>query len=517
MLLLFLVALSPMPSPAPLTLYNSLSRSVEDFTPAQSPAVSLYVCGPTVYDLAHLGHARCYITWDVLVRTLTLLGYQVTYARNVTDVDDKIINKAVATGQSPQAVATHFLGTFEEDMAALNVAPPTLQPKATEHIGDMHRMIETLIAKDFAYQTAEGSVYFATQAMPTYGALSRKPPEALQAGARVAVDGDKRDSADFALWKRCPQEETGWDSPWGWGRPGWHIECSSMVNALFGPEIDIHAGGADLLFPHHENEIAQSECCHGATPYVRYWLHNGFVNVDGEKMSKSLGNFASVRDLLQHLGANALRYFLLSHHYRMPVDFTPDALEGAKNGMARLQKRLQQALEGLHLPQGAKTLFTPLPLASLQAGAPAFVEALQQDMNTAQALGAFNTYLKQWLAEDSVSSASLQLALSCLGVLGFDLDALLSADKGAGALAPSEAQKASTQSALQALAATHNLPLPQGATVEDTVEAVLQARQQAKADKQWALADALRDGLAAASVLVEDRPQNAYAWSWQTP
>ena len=511
---------SPPLSPAPLTLYNSLSRSVEDFTPANSPAVSLYVCGPTVYDLAHLGHARCYITWDVLVRVLTLLGYQVTYARNVTDVDDKIIAKAVASHQSPEAVATHFLATFEEDMAALNVAQPTLQPKATEHIGDMHRMIETLIAKDFAYQTAEGSVYFSTQAMPTYGALSRKPPEALQAGARVAVDGDKRHPADFALWKRCPQEESGWDSPWGWGRPGWHIECSSMVNALFGPQIDIHAGGADLLFPHHENEIAQSECCHGATPYVRYWLHNGFVNVDGEKMSKSLGNFASVRDLLQHLSANALRYFLLSHHYRMPVDFTPEALEGAKNGVARLQKRLQQALGGVHCPQGlqgAQALLTPLPLATLQAGAPAFVEALQQDLNTAQALGAFNTYLKQWLAEDNVSSANLQLALSCLGVLGFDLEALLATEGGAETPAASETQKTTAQTALQALAATHHIALPPDATVEDTIEAVLQARQQAKAEKQWATADALRDGLAAASVLVEDRPQNAYAWSWQTP
>ncbi len=412
-----------------LHLYNSESRQVEAFTPIEAGKVKLYVCGPTVYNDAHLGHARCYITWDVLFRLLQSMAYEVTYARNLTDVDDKIINRAKEEGQSPEAIATLYTQRFHEDLARLNTLKPTIEPKATEHIPAMQDIIQTLIEKSHAYLTSDG-VYFSTESMPHYGRLARKPIEALQAGARVDVNTEKKHPSDFALWKFQDesQEAYGWSSPWGFGRPGWHIECSAMIFSVLGQRIDIHAGGADLIFPHHENEIAQSECCSGHT-FVNMWMHNGFVNVDGEKMSKSLGNFSTVRDLLEHYDANTLRYFMLGHHYRMPVDFTPEALNAAK---ARMQKLLQQVANALqkanlqanwldaeiqHLSE------TPPLMKDIVEVSPLFVEGLCQDMNTPRALAEWGNAFKalKHASESEDIQACLRLILKQADLLGFDV------------------------------------------------------------------------------------------------
>ena len=307
-----------------LRLYNTLPGQTEIFEPLEAEKVRLYVCGPTVYDDAHLGHASCYITWDVLYRFLKFLGYDVTYARNVTDVDDKILKRAAELNVSPHEVARKNYESFTADMAALNCLPPDQEPFATGHIPQMITAIQALIDKNAAYVTPEGTVYFRVSAKDNYGALSKKPLDDLKSGARVEVDPHKESPLDFALWKHVSEEEQAkpdhaYESPWGKGRPGWHIECSAMNHAIFGKQIDIHAGGADLVFPHHENEIAQSECwldLSGKTPndrFAKYWMHNGFVNVSGEKMSKSLGNFSTVKKVLERYDANTIRYFLLTN------------------------------------------------------------------------------------------------------------------------------------------------------------------------------------------------------------
>jgi cysteinyl-tRNA synthetase len=323
-----------------------------------------------VYDDAHLGHARCYITWDVLYRFLKFLGYDVTYVRNVTDVDDKILNRAKERGELPKDVAERNYESFKADMAALNVLSPDREPKATEYIGTMIEVIQGLIAKNAAYVASDGTVYFRVSADGNYGQLSKKPLDELKSGARVDVDPNKENPLDFALWKSVPPEEQTdeklsqgycFESPWGRGRPGWHIECSAMNYAILGPQIDIHAGGADLVFPHHENEIAQTETWQNLAGgpedscanhrFAKYWLHNGFVNVSGEKMSKSLGNFSTIKKLLERYDANTIRYFLLTNGYRMPVDFNDEALQAAANWVKKLESRLVRINSHLKLTE----------------------------------------------------------------------------------------------------------------------------------------------------------------------
>ena len=307
-----------------LKIYNTLSGKKESFQPVEPGKVKMYVCGPTVYDSCHIGHARSVVVFDVIARYLRVKGFEVTYVRNFTDVDDKIINKANETGLESSVIAIRYINEFHNDMDQLNVERPNIEPKATEHIKNIIQLIEILIKKDFAY-IVNGDVFFSVEAFTDYGKLSSRKLEDMEAGARVQIDKRKKNPFDFALWKSSKPNEPYWKSPWGNGRPGWHIECSAMSTKLLGETIDIHGGGKDLIFPHHENEIAQSEAAFGK-PFVKYWVHNGFVNINQEKMSKSLGNFLMVKDVIKMCHPEAIRLFLLSNHYRSPIDFTDKIL-----------------------------------------------------------------------------------------------------------------------------------------------------------------------------------------------
>ena len=308
-----------------LRLQNTLTGKKDDFIPLDPDRITLYVCGPTVYNFVHIGNARPVVVFDVLYRLLQRLYPEVVYARNITDIDDKIIKAAAENSEDISALTERFTAAFAEDMASLNAKTPNIIPKATDHIPEMIQMIATLVEKGHAYE-ADGQVLFAVESMPDYGKLSGRKLEDMLAGARVEVADYKRHPGDFILWKPSTDEQPGWESPWGRGRPGWHIECSAMIHKHLGDVIDIHGGGQDLIFPHHENEIAQGCCAHG-TDYVRYWLHNGYINIDGEKMSKSLGNFRLVRDLLTQYNGEILRFALLSSHYRSPLNFSADVLD----------------------------------------------------------------------------------------------------------------------------------------------------------------------------------------------
>ncbi|MCS6266530.1 MAG: cysteine--tRNA ligase [Vampirovibrio sp.] len=507
-----------------LQFYNSLTRTTEPFQPIEAPTVKLYVCGPTVYDFPHLGHARCYMSWDVLVRTLMLFGYTVTYVRNITDVDDKILARAEAQSTTPEAVAELNTQRFHEDMQALNTLSPTVEPKATDHIKGEHgmfAMIETLIAKKHAYVTATGDVNFETATMADYGKLSKRPPEAVQAGARVSVDADKRHPSDFALWKANPEDSYAWNPPEGLafqgvkrGRPGWHIECSSMIRTVLGETIDIHAGGADLIFPHHENEIAQSECCSGKTPFVRTWMHNGFVNVDGEKMSKSLGNFSTIRDLLEHYPANTLRYFILTNHYRMPVDFTPEALDAAHNWSVKFSIFMTQLLPTF--PAMAETLPAwedETARALLQSQLPEFLEALASDLNTPRALASVNGLVKQLRKAETVTEKQslLTVLLIALQVLGFRVADFLQIDTENGEQQSNRPTLDEFISAFSTALSAEQVALFQ--TAEAWESGVLALRAEAKRAKNWALADAIRSGVEKLGGAMTDTPQGS-SISW---
>lgn len=353
-----------------MKLHNSFTNQVEEFTTIEPNKVKMYVCGPTVYDNAHLGHARCYITWDVLYRYLKFKGYDVTYCRNVTDVDDKILKKAETEHKTPEEVSKYWYQKFSESMKKLNNLSPDIEPFATKTLGEMISMNKDLVNKGFAYE-ADGDLYFRVKKFPAYGQLSKQPIDKLESGARIEVGEQKEDPLDFALWKK--DEKFGYNSPWGVGRPGWHIECSAMSRKYLGKTIDIHAGGADLIFPHHENEIAQSECANGCK-FVNYWLHNGFVTINKEKMSKSLGNFLTIDDLLKKYDANTIRFFILTNHYRMPVEFSDEALQAAANGVKRIlnAKRGNGVNEGLDITKYEEYK--------------EFVEAMDDDLNTSKAL-----------------------------------------------------------------------------------------------------------------------------------
>ena len=352
-----------------LKLHNTFTDKTEEFNTIEPNKVKMYVCGPTVYDNAHLGHARCYITWDVLYRYLKFKGYDVTYCRNVTDVDDKILKKAEKENKTPEEVSKYWYKAFENSMKALNTLKPDIEPFATKTLGEMISIVKDLIKNGYAYE-AGGDVYFRVKKFKNYGMLSKQPIDQLESGARVEVGDLKEDPLDFALWKK--DEKFGYNSPWGVGRPGWHIECSAMSRKYLGKTIDIHAGGADLIFPHHENEIAQSECANGCK-FVNYWLHNGFVTINNEKMSKSLGNFLTIDELLKTYDANTIRLFILTNHYRMPVEFSDEVLTSASNGVKRLMNAKATKIdESLDLTQFEEYK--------------QFVEAMDDDLNTSKAL-----------------------------------------------------------------------------------------------------------------------------------
>ena len=376
-----------------LRVYNTLTGEKELFVPLVPGKAGMYVCGVTVYDYCHIGHARAGVVFDIIFRYLKYSGYEVTYVRNYTDIDDKIINRANQEGTDYRTIADRYIQAFDEDMARLGLAKPTVEPKATDHIGGIVSIIETLIARGHAY-VSEGDVYYAVETFPDYLKLSGRNLEEMQAGARVEVGDKKRHPMDFVLWKGSKPGEPWWQSPWGAGRPGWHIECSAMSMEFLGKSFDIHGGGKDLVFPHHENEIAQSEGANGCQ-FVRYWLHNGFVNINSEKMSKSLGNFFTIREVLKKYDPETLRFFILTAHYRSPIDFSDQNLDEAQSGLERIYSclaTLDDLLNGI--PQAAGIAETenlsPVGLElqeKVDQFMPRFVEAMDDDFNTAQALG----------------------------------------------------------------------------------------------------------------------------------
>ncbi|MFA6033790.1 MAG: cysteine--tRNA ligase [Myxococcota bacterium] len=367
----------------PIKLFNTMSNRKDEFKPLVEGRIGLYVCGVTVYDMCHIGHARAYISFDMIHRYLRYSGYEVTYVRNFTDVDDKIIKRANERGELPAAVSEQFIGEFRTDMEALGVAPADIEPKVTGHIPEIIALIEKIIANGHAY-VAGGDVYFAVRSFPRYLQLSGRQLDDMKAGARVGVDDRKQDPMDFALWKESKLGEPEWDSPWGKGRPGWHIECSAMSSKYLGETFDIHGGGKDLVFPHHENEIAQSEAASGKK-FVNYWLHNGFVNINDEKMSKSLGNFFTIREICARYHPEALRYFMLTTHYRSPINYSEQSLEEA-------QKRVEYAYQSLeaagNMLQGGEpqsgTVINPEIVEGL---VPSFRAAMDDDFNAAKVLG----------------------------------------------------------------------------------------------------------------------------------
>ncbi|MCC4307022.1 cysteine--tRNA ligase [Alcanivorax marinus] len=450
-----------------LTLHNTLTGQKDVFQPLDPERVTLYVCGPTVYNYVHIGNARPVVVFDVLYRLLARLYPKVVYARNITDIDDKIINACAGTGESMEALTGRFTTAFREDMAALGALEPSITPLATDHIGDMIAMIETLITKGHAYQS-QGHVLFAVESMPDYGKLSGRNLEDMLAGARVEVADYKRHPGDFVLWKPSEADQPGWDSPWGRGRPGWHIECSAMIHRHLGDVIDIHGGGQDLIFPHHENEIAQGCCAHG-TEYVRYWMHNGYINIDGEKMSKSLGNFRLVRDLLQHYPGEVLRFALLSSHYRSPLNFSVELLEQARSSLDSLYYALL----------GRGRIVRADPDYRLPDDHPV-VTALLDDLNTAEAISALHAVaarLNKAEPDDKPAlKAELLAGAGLLGLLEADPTGWFQNKQGGG---EDELDSA-------------------------TIDALVEERNQAKKDRDFARADEIRDQLKNAGVQLED-------------
>ena len=478
-----------------LRLYNTLSGEKELFVPRVPGKVGMYVCGVTVYDLCHIGHARAGIVFDMIYRYLQFAGYKVTYVRNYTDIDDKIINRANQEGTDYRTIADRYIATFDEDMDRLGMLRPTLEPKATEHIDDIIAIIQRLIENGHAY-AAEGDVYFAVDTFNEYLKLSKRNLEDMQAGARVEVDGRKRNPMDFALWKGSKPGEPWWESPWGKGRPGWHIECSAMSMRFLGPSFDIHGGGKDLVFPHHENEIAQSECANGCG-FVKYWLHNGFVNINSEKMSKSLGNFFTIREVLKLFHPEVLRFFILQAHYRSPLDYSDQNLREAQSGLTRIYEALAALDAALAEPVGESlTVPSAAELAEKAAGLePRFREAMDDDFNTAQALGMlFDTVrtLNRFLAEGGGRDAGSRPALEQLrcsvdrigDVLG------LFQTRAADWLAEREAEKSSLLT-----------------VTEQEIQTLIVERAEARKAKNFARSDEIRDYLLANNIQLVDTPQ----------
>lgn len=398
-----------------MKLYNTFSNSIEEFQPLNGNKVNMYVCGPTVYDYPHLGHARCYITWDMVYRYLKYLGYDVKYCRNITDVDDKILKKAKDENTTAEVISLRYYEIFAESMKKLNVLKPDVEPFATKTLGEMISIVKDLIKNGYAYEV-NGDVYFRVKKFKDYGKLSKQSIDDLVAGARVEASSVKEDVLDFALWKK--DEEFGYPSPWGKGRPGWHIECSAMSRKHLGKTIDIHAGGADLIFPHHENEIAQSECANGCK-FVKYWLHNGFVTINKEKMSKSLKNFITIGDLLANYDANTIRFFILTNHYRMPVEFSDSALEGARAGW----KRIQNAVNEVVKYAGNENL----PDISETEEIKQFEDAMNNDFNTSKALAViFDAAAKANKSKDEKDLTSAKkyaaILLKLTDVMGFNIE-----------------------------------------------------------------------------------------------
>lgn len=453
-----------------LKIYNTLARAKQIFTPIVPGKVSMYVCGMTVYDYCHLGHARVMVVFDMVNRWLRCSGYAVTYVRNVTDIDDKIIARANENGETITELTSRFIDAMNEDAAKLGVWRPDREPHATDYIHEMTTMIGSLIEKQHAYAADNGDVYYAVSSFAGYGKLSGKSLEDLRAGERVEVDTHKRDPMDFVLWKAAKPGEPSWDSPWGPGRPGWHIECSAMGARHLGPHFDIHGGGQDLQFPHHENEIAQSEGAHGCT-FVNYWMHNGFIRVDDEKMSKSLGNFFTIREVLEKYDAEVVRFFILRAHYRSPLNYSDHHLNDARQALTRLYT----ALRGFDLPH--------VEIDWQQPEAARFKEALDDDFNTPEAFAVLFELANEVNRSGSLAQAGLLKGLAGkLGLLQRNPDEFLKGGSDDGGL------------------------------TAEKVDALIAERLAARKDRNFAEADRIRDELAAQGVILEDTPQGT---SWR--
>ena len=480
-----------------MRLYNTLQRRKQEFVPANGNDVNMYVCGITAYDLCHIGHARSSVVFDVLFRYLGYKGFNVNFIRNFTDIDDKIIKRANEVGKDAAEIAEKFIGEFYVDMDRLAVLRPSIEPKCTEHIPEMIALTERLIEKGHAYATDSGDVYFKVRSFDGYGKLSGRNIDELESGARIAPGEEKLDPLDFALWKAAKPGEPFWESPWGQGRPGWHLECSAMSEKYSSLPLDIHGGGQDLAFPHHENEVAQSEADTGK-PFANYWIHNGFVQINSEKMSKSLGNFFTIRDILDKFLPETLRYFLLTMHYRSPLDFSFDALEEAEKGIRRIYSALAQADVELAKSSWKKSPFPEELTAELDEIEKNFAEAMEDDLNTAGALG--HVFSAVRLAGRVAEDKNLRKSEG-----GRDLFVRLRkdmADWGA-ILGIFEREPAEFLTELRDNRAAR-------AGIDPAkVQELLDARQQARKDKDFEKSDAIRDELATMKVEVKDTPQGA--------
>ncbi|MFG6384132.1 MAG: cysteine--tRNA ligase [Lachnospiraceae bacterium] len=458
-----------------MKVYNTLSKKKETFTPLEEGKVKMYVCGPTVYNLIHIGNARPMIVFDTVRRYMEYKGYEVNFVSNFTDVDDKIIKKAVEEGVSAQEISKRYIEECKKDMENMNVKTATVHPLATEEIDGMLEMISTLIEKGYAYSTADGTVYFRTRKFKDYGKLSHKNLDELQAGHRdIKVTGeDKEDALDFVLWKPKKEGEPYWESPWCQGRPGWHIECSVMSKKYLGEEIDIHAGGEDLIFPHHENEIAQSEACNGKI-FAKYWLHNGFLNIDNKKMSKSLGNFFTVREIQEKYDLQVLRFFMLSAHYRSPLNFSADLMEAAKNGLDRIRNSAKNLN---YLSQNAKVVQMAEQEAEFWKESDVFVtkfeSSMDDDFNTADAISVvfelvkyINTKVNEASSKEFLDKLYQRMCLLCdiLGIILEEKEEIL----------------------------------------EEEIETLITERQAARKEKNFARADEIRDILLKKGIILED-------------
>jgi cysteinyl-tRNA synthetase len=463
-----------------IKIFNSLTGLKETFIPLEEGKVRMYVCGMTVYDYCHLGHARVMVVFDVVTRYLRHLGYEVIYVRNITDIDDKIIKRAGENGETIQELTSRFIAIMHEDAAALGVLEPDLEPRATSSMEEIIGMIRTLMDKGYAYAGENGDIYYDVSRFGDYGRLSGKKLEDLRAGERVAVNEAKQDPLDFVLWKTAKPGEPSWSSPWGEGRPGWHIECSAMSTGCLGAHFDIHGGGMDLKFPHHENEIAQSEAASGE-PFVNYWMHNGFVNVDEEKMSKSLGNFFTVREILRNYRPEEVRIFILASHYRSPLNYSQENLDNARAGLTRLYV----ALRG-QTPDAGTT--------AGEACSDGFYRAMDDDFNTPEAIAVLFEIAKEINRNRDTDPRQAATLAGCLRTLGAILG-LLQDD-------PETFLRAAPGAASDALSAWD----------ENGIEALIAARIRARKDKNWAEADRIRDELDAQGIVLED---GAAGTSWR--
>lgn len=462
-----------------MKIYNTLTRKKEEFIPMDKNNVKMYSCGPTVYDYFHIGNARPFIIFDTMRRYLEYLGYKVTFVQNFTDIDDKMIKRANDEGITVKELGDRFIKEYFEDSHALGIHEATIHPKATENIDAIIDIVKKLVDKGYAYEV-DGSVYFSTKKFREYGKLSKQPLEDLEAGARIDVSEHKRDAMDFALWKAQKPGEPAWESPWGMGRPGWHIECSAMANKYLGETIDLHSGGQDLIFPHHENEIAQSECANGK-PFAHYWMHNGYININNQKMSKSLGNFFTVRDIRKKYDSEVIRFFMLSAHYRNPINFADTLMDQAKSAVERVYTCIEN-LEFL-LENAAQTADTDEAVyKKLDEFKQKYMDAMDDDLNTAGAIAAIFdiVYFANTELSAQNSKAAIQKTLDLIHELGNVLGLFTKSTKK---------------------------------SIDNEIEALIEERNKARQEKNWAKADEIRDKLKEMNIVLKDTP-NGVQWSF---